>query len=63
MGQTPAGVVEEALAVEVPSDEGEEAVVTNSAGGVEGKRWEVSRATGFRPVVGAGWVVEVSSED
>lgn len=56
-------MVAEALAVEGAPDAGEEAVVTNSVGGDDGERWEVVRAAGRRPVVGAGWVVEVSTED
>lgn len=36
-------------------------MVTNSAGGNDGERWEVSWAAGPRPVVDAGWAVEVSS--
>lgn len=46
--------------MEVPPDEGEEAVVTNSAGGEDG--CEVRRAASFCSVVGAGWADEVSSK-
>lgn len=40
--------------VEVPPDAVEEAAVTNSAGGDDRDRWEVSRAAGLCLVVDAG---------